>query len=71
MEADAADLGLGANGAYALAWIKLWVESYNAQTDDGPICNTLVDASAKDQLVFWFTPSSALSRSPPPSPSTT
>ena len=50
MEADAADLGLGADGAYALAWIKLWVESYNAQTDDGPICNTLVDASAKDQF---------------------
>ena len=34
---DAADLGLGENGKYALAWIKLWVESYNAQTDDGPI----------------------------------
>jgi hypothetical protein len=27
MKADAADLGLGENGAYALAWIKLWVES--------------------------------------------
>ena len=26
------------------------MESYNAQTDDGPICNTLVDASAKDQF---------------------
>ena len=50
MEADAADLGLGENGAYALAWIKLWVESYNAQTDDGPICNTLVDKSATDQF---------------------
>ena len=49
MQADASDLGLGANGAYALAWIKLWVNSYNEQTDDGPICNTLVDASAKDQ----------------------
>ncbi len=49
MEAEAADLGLGADGAYALAWIKLWVESYNAQTDDGPICNTLVDKSATDQ----------------------
>ncbi|MCR4705454.1 MAG: hypothetical protein K5641_05255 [Lachnospiraceae bacterium] len=49
MQADAQDLGLGANGAYALAWIKLWVNSYNEQTDDGPICNTLVDASAKDQ----------------------
>ena len=49
METDAADLGLGADGAYALAWIKLWVESYNAQTDDGPICNTLVTDSATDQ----------------------
>lgn len=49
MAKDAADLGLGENGAYALAWIKLWVESYNGQTDDGPICNTLVTASATDQ----------------------
>ncbi|MBR4725435.1 MAG: hypothetical protein IK071_06600 [Lachnospiraceae bacterium] len=46
---DASDLGLGENGKYALAWIKLWVESYNAQTDDGPICNTLVSQSATDQ----------------------
>ena len=50
MESEAADMGLGADGAYALAWIKLWVESYNAQTDDGPICNTLVDKSATDQF---------------------
>ena len=50
MKSEASDLGLGANGAYALAWIKLWVESYNAQTDDGPICNTLVDKSATDQF---------------------
>jgi hypothetical protein len=50
LEADAKDLGLGANGAYALAWIKLWVESYAAQPDDGPICNTLVDKSATDQF---------------------
>lgn len=49
MSADAQDLGLGADGAYALAWIKLWVENYNAQTDDGPICNTLVTDSATDQ----------------------
>lgn len=49
MESEAADLGLGADGKYALAWIKLWVESYNAQTDDGPICNTLVTNSATDQ----------------------
>lgn len=46
---EADDFGLGENGKYAMAWIKLWVENYNAQTDDGPICNTLVDTSAKDQ----------------------
>ncbi len=50
METDAADLMLGPDAAYSLAWIKLWVESYNAQTDDGPICSTLVDASATDQF---------------------
>ena len=49
MAADSEDLGLGENGAYALAWIKLWVENYNEQTDDGPICNTLVTDSATDQ----------------------
>ena len=49
MEKDAKELSLGENGKYALAWIKLWVESYNAQTDDGPICNTLVSESATDQ----------------------
>ena len=46
----AADYGLSEDAAYSLAWIKLWVGSYNAQTDDGPICNTLVDASATDQF---------------------
>ncbi len=50
MDAEAKDLGLGENGKYALAWIKLWVESYSAQTDDGPICNTLVDKSAVDKF---------------------
>ncbi len=50
MEEEAKTLGLGENGKYALAWIKLWVESYNAQTDDGPICNILVDQSATDQF---------------------
>lgn len=49
MTTDAQDLGLGENGNYALAWIKLWVENYNEQTDDGPICNTLVTDSATDQ----------------------
>ncbi len=50
MEKEAADLGLDENGKYALAWIKLWVNSYNAVTDDGPICNTLVDSSAVDKF---------------------
>ena len=50
MASEAESLGLGADGKYALAWIKLWVGSYNAQTDDGPICNTLVDKSATDQF---------------------
>ena len=50
LAADANDLGLGENGKYALAWIKLWVESYNAQADDGPICNTLVNKTATDQF---------------------
>lgn len=50
MQMDAEDLGLGEDGAYALAWIKLWVESYSEQTDDGPICNILVDKSATDQF---------------------
>lgn len=50
VEAKAKELKLGDNGKYALAWIKLWVESYSAQTDDGPICNMLVDKSAKDQF---------------------
>ncbi len=46
----AAEFGLSDDAAYSLAWIKLWVGSYNEQTDDGPICNTLVDASATDQF---------------------
>ena len=50
MKTEAKDLGLGENGAYGLAWIKLWVESYMAVEDDGPICNTLVQASATDQF---------------------
>ena len=37
------------NAPYAQAYIKLFCEQYNEQTDDGPICNTLVDKSAKDQ----------------------
>ena len=46
---DAENFNLGENGKYALAWIKLWVNGYNAQTDDGPICTTLTSASATDQ----------------------
>ena len=50
MKLDAADLGLtGENVQYGLAWVYLWCEKYNEQTDDGPICNTLVTTSAKDQ----------------------
>lgn len=46
----AKDFDLGENGKYALAWIKLWVANYNAVEDDGPICQNLVDVSAKDQF---------------------
>ena len=50
MKLDAADLGLtGDNVQYGLAWVYLWCEKYNEQTDDGPICNTLVTTSAVDQ----------------------
>ncbi len=50
MEEEAADLGLtGENAKYALAWIKLWCTQYQEETDDGPICNTLVDKSAAGQ----------------------
>ena len=50
MKQDAADLGLsGDNVQYGLTWVYLWCEKYNEQTDDGPICNTLVTTSAKDQ----------------------
>ena len=50
LEATAKDYGLGENGKYALAWIKLWVGSYNAVEDDGPICNNLTDASAVNEF---------------------
>ncbi|MCL2782916.1 MAG: hypothetical protein FWD80_02950 [Propionibacteriaceae bacterium] len=43
-------LGLtSADAKYALAWIKLWLQQYNAQTDDGPICNDLVTTSASGE----------------------
>lgn len=47
---QATEFGLGENGKYALAWIELWVKQYNAQTDDGPISNTLTDKSATNQF---------------------
>ena len=48
--ADVEPLGLTAeNAKYALAFIKLWCLQYNEQTDDGPICNTLVTSSAAGQ----------------------
>ena len=50
MASEAANLGLTEKAKYGLAWIKLWVGSYNEQTDDGPICNTLVTDSATDQF---------------------
>ena len=50
MDKEAKELGLGENGKYALAWIKLWVESYSEQTDDGPISQILVDKSATDKF---------------------
>ncbi len=50
MDQTAKEFGLGENGKYALAWIKLWVGSYTAVEDDGPICNNLTDASATDQF---------------------
>jgi hypothetical protein len=50
VEGDALALGLTApNAKYGLAYIKLWASQYNEQTDDGPICNTLVTASAAGQ----------------------
>ena len=50
MEEYVAELGLeGENAKYALAWIYLWCSQYQEETDDGPICNTLVTASAAGQ----------------------
>ncbi len=50
MKQDAAELNLsGENVQYGLGWVYLWCEKYNEQSDDGPICNTLVTTSAKDQ----------------------
>lgn len=37
IESYAADLNLGANGKYALAWIYSFLKNYTKVTDDGPI----------------------------------
>lgn len=39
----------GDNAKYALAWDYLWMKQYQQETDDGPICNTLVSSSAAGQ----------------------
>lgn len=50
VEEDVSNLGLTSpNAKYSLAWIKLWCEQYNKQTDDGPICTQLVTKSAANQ----------------------
>lgn len=44
---DAENLGLSSpNAKYALAFIKLWCQAYNEQTDDGPISLELATKSA-------------------------
>lgn len=49
-QTQATALGLThADAKYSVLWVKLWVEQYNEQTDDGPICNNLVKQSAANQ----------------------
>ncbi len=49
-ENEVPELGLtGENVEYGLAWVYLWCAGYKEETDDGPICNTLVTTSAVDQ----------------------
>lgn len=52
LASKATELGLTANGKYALAWIKLFVEQMNVQTDDGPIMNELVKTSAAGETAL-------------------
>lgn len=40
------------NAKYGLAYIKLWVENYNEETDDGPICNAIVKSSAAGEFAL-------------------
>ncbi|WP_191015841.1 hypothetical protein [Treponema zioleckii] len=42
----------GENAKYGLAWAKLWVQNYNAMTDDGPICTELVTKSAAGEFAL-------------------
>ena len=50
MKDSAGTLGLdGENVEYGLAWVYLWCFLYQEETDDGPICTTLVTKSAADQ----------------------
>ena len=40
------------NAKYGLAYIKLWVQNYNEETDDGPICNSIVKTSAAGEFAL-------------------
>lgn len=42
MQPEAEAMGLNEDGAYALAWIKLWVESFIAQPDDDSVLKFLL-----------------------------
>lgn len=46
LKPKAKELKLAKDAEYSLAWIQLWVNQMNVQTDDGPICNELVKKSA-------------------------
>ncbi len=52
LAAKATELGLGANGKYSLAWIKLFTQQINVMTDDGPIMSELVTTSAVDETAL-------------------
>jgi hypothetical protein len=38
-----------ANAKYSVLWIYRWLNQYATQTDDGPICNNLVQTSSSGQ----------------------
>lgn len=42
MQPEAAAMGLSEDGAYALAWIKLWMGSFNSQSDDDAILKQIL-----------------------------